>query len=247
MDELENGAMVAAPLYREVRRRLLDNLATGAWAPGDALPAEGALARQFNVSIGTLRKAVDELVADGMLVRQQGRGTFVARHNRDRLLFYFFHVVAEDGHKEYPRVTLLGFERTRADADTALHLGMREGERVLRIRNVLELSGRPVILDDIRVPAARFPGLTERKFRTRTSTIYNLYQDSFGISVVRTAERLRAGVADATAARLLGVPRGQPLLRIRRVAYSYHDDPVELRYSLVDTAHHEYYSELRRG
>src|SRR5947209_5874021 len=77
MEELANGSMLAAPLYREVRRRLLDSLAGGVWAPGDALPPESELAKRYTVSIGTLRKAVDELVADGILVRQQGRGTFV--------------------------------------------------------------------------------------------------------------------------------------------------------------------------
>src|SRR5262249_3239462 len=119
--------------------------------------------------------------------------------------------------------------------------------RLIRIRNLLSLSGNPVILDDIRIAARRFPGLTEARFRNRPGTIYNLYQDAFGTTVVRTDERLRATLAGAEAARLLGVAKGAPLLEIRRVAYTYHDAPVELRHSLVNTDHHEYFSELRRG
>lgn len=247
LHEAEFSTVLNAPLYREVQRRLLNGLAAGEWSPGDALPAESTLAKRFRISIGTLRKAVDDLVTDGILVRQQGRGTFVARHNRDHLMFYFFHVVHEDGHKEYPRVTLLSFEKVRAEKDAQLHLGVAEGERLVRVHNLLELSGARVILDDIRIPAARFPGLTEKQFRSRPSTIYNLYQDSFGVSVVRTAERLRATLADAESARVLGIAKGTPLLKIRRVAYTYHDVPVELRYSLVNTDRYEYFSDLRRG
>jgi len=94
------------------------------------------------------------------------------------------------------------------------------------------------------LPANRFPGLTERQFAARPSTIYNLYQEAFGLSVVRTSERLRATLADADIAALLHVARGAPLLAIRRVAFSYNDDPVELRISLVNTAHHEYWSDI---
>jgi GntR family transcriptional regulator len=239
--------LTTAPLYLEVRRRLLDRLAAGEWAPGDALPPETALAQEFEVSIGTLRKAVDDLVAEGMLVRQQGRGTFVSRHSRDRFLFYFFHIVREDGTKEMPSVTLHSFEKALADPDSARRLEIEKGERLIRIRNLLSLSGKPVILDDIRIAARRFPGLTEARFRNRPGTIYNLYQDAFGTTVVRTDERLRATLASGEAARLLGVEKGAPLLEIRRVAYTYRDAPVELRHSLVNTDRHEYSSELARS
>jgi GntR family transcriptional regulator len=115
---------------------------------------------------------------------------------------------------------------------------------VIRVRNLLSLAGAPVIVDDLVLPAVRLPGLTERQFAGRPSTIYNLYQDAFGISVVRTRERLRATLADAAIAALLGVARGAPLLSIRRVALSYNDVPVELRVSLVNTAHHEYWADI---
>ena len=119
-------------------------------------------------------------------------------------------------------------------------------EPVLRIRNLLSLGGAPIIVDDIAVPASRFAGLNERQFRTRTSTIYNLYQEAFGLSVVRTSERLRAVIADPESARLLDLAPGAPLLSIRRVALGYNDVPVEYRVSQVDTAHFEYWSEIRR-
>ena len=238
------GVPLAAPLYKELERQMREALASGEWKPGEAIPAERRLAERFNVSIGTIRKAIDELVAANLLIRQQGRGTFVASHNRDRLLFYFFHVVPDSGAKVYPEVRLLSFARGRATGREAEHLRIAPGDAVIRVRNLLSLAGTPVIVDDLVLPAARFPGLTERQFAARPSTIYNLYQDAFGISVVRTRERLRATLADTATAELLGVARGAPLLSIRRVALTYNDVPVELRVSLVDTAHHEYWADI---
>jgi GntR family transcriptional regulator len=238
------GVPLAAPLYRTVQRQLMDALSNGEWKPGDAIPPERRLAERYGVSIGTVRRAIDELVATNLLIRQQGRGTFVASHNRDRLLFYFFHVVAQDGAKEYPVVRLLGFARGKADRLASEALAIAAGDPVFRIRNLLSLSGGPVIVDDITVSAARFPGLNERAFRDRPSTVYNLYQDGFGISVVRTVERLRAISVDDEIAPLLHVAAGAPLLEVRRVALTYDDVPVELRISRVNTARHEYWSEL---
>ena len=139
---------------------------------------------------------------------------------------------------------LVAFARGKADRGEAELLHVAAGDAVFRIRNLLHLSGHPVIVDDLTLPAARFPGLTEKQFAHRPSTIYNLYQEGFGLSVVRTRERLRATLADAETAQLLGVSKGTPLLAIRRTALSYNDDPVELRRSQVNTAEHEYWADI---
>lgn len=236
--------LAAAPLYREVKAALVASLAAGEWPPGEALPSETRLAERFGVSIGTLRKAVDELVAERVLVRQQGRGTFVATHGPRRLLFHFFHIVRDDGEKELPEPELLAFERGRAEPGEAARLAIAAGDRVFRIRNLLKLGGEPVVLDAIVLPQALFPDLTEKIFRERDETIYGLYQTRYGINVVRAVERLKACLADRPTARVLGVAAGAPLLRIDRLALTYHDRPVELRTSLVDTSGHQYLSDL---
>jgi len=238
------GGMLEAPLYKEVKQSLTLGLAGGEWRPGEALPSETALARRFRVSIGTVRKAVDELVAERAVVRHQGRGTFVASHDARRLLFQFFHIVPRDGGRTYPETRTLAFSRDRAHADEAAILGIAPGEAVLRIRNLLSLDAAPALVDDIVLARARFPDLTERIFTQRDNTIYNLYQSRYGLNVLRASERLRATVADAGIARLLGVKRGAPLLEIRRIARTYHDAPVELRRSLVDTSRYDYLSDL---
>jgi len=243
-DTTARGLPLDVPLYKDVKRRLTDALTRGDWKPGAAIPAERRLSERFRISVGTVRKAIDELVAENILIRQQGRGTFVASHNREREVFYFLHVVPQHGPKHYPEVQLQAFARGKADRMTAEALAIEPGDSVIRIRNVLRLDGVPVIVDDIALPALRFAGLTERQFGERRSTIYNLYQEAFGISVVKTRERVRATPADDASAALLAVTPATPLLQIRRVALTYRDAPVEHRVSLVNTERHEYWAEI---
>lgn len=234
------------PLYRAVKRGLLQAIEAGHCPPGQALASETALAASFGVSIGTLRKAVDELVAEHILVRRQGRGTFVATHDQARFLFQFFHVERSDGLKDVPVVELAGFRRGRAEEDAAQALGIRTGEPVIEIENRLLLQRRPVVHDRIVLPAVNFKGLTEKRFAERDGTIYQLYQSAFGITVVRAAERLRAVLADRGNARVLGVAEGTPLLQVTRTALTFGDKPVEYRISAVNTAHHDYVNLLSR-
>ncbi|MFO1362496.1 MAG: GntR family transcriptional regulator [Burkholderiales bacterium] len=246
-DPLAAGTATAAPLYREVRRLLTASLQAREWEPGAALPSEARLAQRFRVSIGTLRRAVDELVAEQVLVRQQGRGTFVATHGPSRLMFQFFRIVGANGERDLPEPELLAFERGRAEAREAAALRIAPGERVLRIRNLLRLGGEPIVLDDIVLAQRLFPDLAEKAFRERDSTIYGFYQTRYGINVVHASERLRAAAADRASARILKVAPGAPLLEIHRLAMTYHDAPVELRRSRVNTAHHAYSSELGKS
>jgi GntR family transcriptional regulator len=103
-----------------------------------------------------------------------------------------------------------------------------------------------VVHDRLTLPATLFRGLTEKRFRERPSTIYHLYQAEFGISVVRAQERLRAVGAERAAARALGVPLGQPVLQVRRIALALNGQPVEWRVSTVVTAQHDYVNLLSR-
>lgn len=237
---------VGMPLFRAVRRSLLLAIEAGSVAPGQALPSETELAATFGVSVGTVRKAVDDLVAEHILVRRQGRGTFVATHTSDRFLFQFFHIERGDGLREPPQVELLSFERLRLDDEAATALGLRAGEPALQVENRLRLQGRAVVHDRLVIPAALFRGLTEKRWRERPSTIYHLYQTEFGITVVRALERLRAVGADRAAARVLGVAPGAPVLQVRRVAIALGGQAVEWRVSTVLTTQHDYVNLLSR-
>jgi GntR family transcriptional regulator len=235
------------PLYRAVKRSLLQAIESGAFPPGETLPSETEIAAQMGISIGTLRRAVDELAAEHILVRRQGRGTFVATHHTDRFLFQFFHVERDDGRREAPQVELLSFERARAEDEPAQALHLRAGDPVIQVENRLRLQGLAVIHDRLTLPATLFKGLTERRFRERPSTIYQLYQSDFGITVVRAQERARARAADRNAARVLGLAVGAPVMQVLRTALTFGDRPVEHRVSIINTAHHDYVNLLSRS
>jgi GntR family transcriptional regulator len=229
-------------LYRQVKRQLIADIQSGKFQPAKALPNETELAQRFGVSIGTLRRAVDELVADHVLLRQQGRGTFVGQLDNDRYMYQFFKLEGRDGTREFPQNRLLAFGSARASADEVQALGLRGAARVLRIENLLSLQGRPVIHDRITLDCAMYPRLSREQFEQRPGTIYELYQREFGVTVVGADERARAEGADPASAALLQLPLGSPVLRVLRVARTFNRQPAELRISIIDTRAHEFVS-----
>lgn len=231
-------------LYREVKRKLIADIASGTVPPGGALANESDLAKRFGVSVGTVRRAVDELVADHILVRQQGRGTFVGKLDRERFMFQFFKIVRRDGPPEFPAVKLLSLTRSRANSMEARLLGIAAGVAVFRISNVLSLQGRPLMHDSIVLDAQLFAGLTKTQFEKREGTIYELYQTAFGVTVVGAEERVQAIAVSGESAGLLGLKEGSPVLRIERIAFTFDQKPAELRVSIVDTQDADYVSRL---
>jgi GntR family transcriptional regulator len=238
------GSGTSAPLYEEVHQRITQALAAGQWKPGQLIPSEIELARQFGVSKGTVRRALDDLVAEKILVRRQGRGTFVATHSQDRAMYHFFHLIGRDGSRDIPAAALLLYRTVRGSDEVCNQLGVPKGSRLINVHNLVRLKGDAVFIDDIHVPQLLFPGLTEKIFNERESTIYALYQSRFNINVVRISEQLSAGHAPASHARRLGIENATPVLVIDRIAYTYHDKPVEVRRSWVNTSAHVYLSDL---
>jgi GntR family transcriptional regulator len=152
-------------------------------------------------------------------------------------------VLRHDGLKEPPEVQLVAFNKVKADVYAASMLGLDVSAPMFRIVNLLRLGGEPVVIDEICVPAGLFQGLTEKRARDRKVTLYQLYQADFGVTVLRTEERVRAVKADATTASLLTVAKKDPLLKVIRRALSFNDKPVELRFSYISTVRYEYNSE----
>lgn len=243
-DPIAMNAIDGAPLYRGVQRELLERLANGELKPGQLIPSERQLATEFEVSIGTLRKAIDDLVEQRILIRQQGKGTFVATHDRERLLFYFFHLVPQLGIKSYPLVEFIFFHKATASTEVAQRLQIDSAAPIFHVRNRLSLEGDVVSVDDIFIEQKRFSTLTSAQFKDRPNTIYNLYQEAFGYTVVKTDERLRAETCSEEHAKLLKLRAGMPVLTIRRSAIDMRGDVVEFRVSTVNTAKHEYFAEL---
>ena len=230
------------PLYRQIRDLLVQRIVDGVWAPGEALPAESRLARELEVSLGTVRKALDEMAAERLVVRRQGRGTYVARHDERRVLFQFFKLKPDGGAAVFPESRVLNVERGVATAEEAATLRLAAGAEVVRIARVRSLAGAPTVLEDIALPAALVPGLEQRPV---PNNLYELFAVDYGLTIARATERLKAIAADARQARHLGVEVATPLLAVDRLAHSIDGRPAERRLSVCRTDRAHYLSELR--
>jgi GntR family transcriptional regulator len=233
------------PLYLQIKALLVRSLETGEWRPAEAIPSESDLAGRFGVSQGTVRRAIEALATDNLVVRRQGKGTFVATHTEERTsLFRFLRIRRNDGRDEVPASRLLDVRRAKASAEAARLLGLKPGEAVFVLRRILEYSGEPVVLDEITLPAARFRGLTKAKAEAYRGSMYSFFETQFGVRMLKAQERLRAIAADVASAALLGLAPGEPLLAVDRVTFTFGERPVEWRRGLCSTKHHHYLNEL---
>jgi GntR family transcriptional regulator len=233
-----------SPLYRQIKSLMLQALEDGEWGPGDVIPSETELALRFSVSQGTVRKAVDELAADNLLVRRQGKGTFVASHDDPRAFFRFLRLVALNGEIGPSRSVPLECWRAKAGQEAARVLGIKLADPIIIVRRILEFSGKPVVLDEIYLPGDPFSGISLDELKNWQGSLYSFFESRYGVRMIRAEERLRAVAADRAAAELLKVPEGSPLLSVERVSFSYGDRPMEWRRGLYSTANHAYVNEL---
>lgn len=231
------------PLYRQVEDALKERLLARRWRPGDLLPSEIFLAEELKVSQGTVRKALDEMVAQNLLVRRQGRGTYVAQHDHQRSLFHFFKLVAADGEHRLPTSRVLAVSVGRANQVEAEALGLSREEKVTRIDRVRSLDDIPIIVERVSVADARFPGL--RNMSELPNTLYAFFNEHFDMTITSAREEIRAIVLDEAQARHLRLDPGAPALEIKRIAVAIDGQPVELRISAVNTALCKYVSDLR--
>ena len=233
------------PLYLQIKELLIKSIAALEWRPGETIPSELALAARFSVSQGTVRKAIDALAADNLVVRRQGKGTFVATHTEEKTsMFRFLRIRRNDGREEYPMSRLVDVRRGKATAEVARALAVKTGEPVITLRRLLEYSGEPAVLDEIVVPAQLFKGLTRKKVERYRGSMYGLFETQFGVRIVRAREKLSAVAAEPVRASLLGVAAGTPLLAVDRVTYTFGDQPVEWRRGLCSTRNHHYLNDL---
>jgi GntR family transcriptional regulator len=233
-----------SPLYQQIKGLITRSLQGGEWLPGQAIPSEHELAARFRVSQGTVRKAVDELAADNLVVRRQGKGTFVATHAEERTQYRFLRLRADSGATVVLQRRLLDCRRLRAPADVARPLGLKSGDTVVEIRRVLLAEGVPVVLDDMFLPGALFKGLSAERLSEWKGPMYRLFEAEFGVRMIRADEKIRAVAADAEAAAALALAPGAPLLSVERLSYTYGDKAVELRRGLYRTDGHHYRNAL---
>jgi GntR family transcriptional regulator len=233
-----------SPLYQQIKGLITQSLESGEWKPGEIIPSEVELAARYKVSQGTVRKAIDELAAENLLVRRQGKGTFVATHNEDRAQFRFLRLLADDG-AEHPHVSkLLECRRLRAPAEIARQLELKPADPVVQIKRLLQFDGVTTVFDEIWLPGAMFRGLTFERLSDFKGPMYAMFEAEFGTRMIRASEKIRAVAADQAVAELLGVPKGFPLLSVDRVSFTYGDRPVEVRRGWYVTTGYYYQNDL---
>ena len=177
-----------SPLYQQIKALILLRLQAGEWKPSEPIPSEIELAARFRVSQGTVRKALDELAAENLVVRRQGKGTFVATHAEQHVQYRFLKLVPDSGElgSEGPAErTIVDCRRQRASADVARALAIRTGDAVLQVRRVLAFRGVPTILEDLWLPAGPFKGLTAERLDEWHGPMYSLFEAEFGVRMVR--------------------------------------------------------------
>ena len=236
-----------SPLYQQIKSLILQSLQSGEWKPSAAIPSEVELAQRYKVSQGTVRKAIDELAAENLLVRRQGKGTFVATHAEHQVQYRFLRLLPDSGdlHSEGPaQRDIIDCKRIRASAEIARLLSIRAGEPVVQVRRVLSFAARPTILEDLWLPGASFKGLSAERLHAYQGTMYALFETEFGVRMVRAEEKIRAVLPDADQCSLLQVSAQTPLLSVERIAYTYNDTAMELRRGLYLTDTHFYQNSL---
>jgi len=233
-----------SPLYQQIKALLLDSLQSGEWRPGAPIPSEMELAARYEVSQGTVRKAVDELATENLLVRHQGKGTFVASHHSEAWQYRFFSLMPDSGKKAPLKSHFLACKPTKPPAKIGLLLKLPASEQVIQIDRVQSLGGQVAVFEQIWLPKARFSVLTLDRLESWLGPLYAFYESEFATHMVRAEEKIKAITAEATISNHLQLEPGSPLLLVERLSYTYGNRPVEVRRAHYDTRQQHYENKL---
>jgi GntR family transcriptional regulator len=227
------------PLYRQIKTLITRSLVSGEWRPGEPIPSEMELASRYSVSQGTVRKAVSELAEERLLVRQQGRGTFVASHAGERSQFPFLRIRPDGDELRDLEARLLELKRVR-DPASARRLGLSPSAGVYLLTRILSINGQPACYEEVRLPAPRFKGLSAGVVERHECMLYSMYETRFGVRMINAEEQVKAVAAPSEVAEALQLPPGAPVLLLERIAFTYGGEPGELRRCWCDTRQHHY-------
>lgn len=220
--------MAITPLYRTVENHLRDRIESGALAAGDRIPSEPRLAKQLNVSQGTVRKAIQNLVHERLLRRHQGKGTYVSGIDFNNSLFHFFSSGRQTGDELIIRKETPMRRIKHGSRRICAKLGVRPGSELLYIERTGYIDDMPVLLDQSWWVARLAEGLVDENWHI-PDLIYAYLEERFGVPIVRCAERLAAEPADAQVARRLSIAERDPLLTLMRTTYTTGGRAIEYR------------------
>lgn len=236
---------VRLPLYQRLRDQLAQQIANNRWRPGEAIPTEAVLSAEYCLSTGTVRKAIDMLVNDNILERQQGRGTFIRRPQFQSSLFRFFRFQTAAGERQVPESRILSIEPMTAPSAVAQALSLAPESPVIRLMRVRLLDAQPVLAEEIWLPRIQFQALLDLDLDQQGPLLYPIYEEFCGQVIAYAEETLTADLVSEVHARLLQIPVNSPVVVIERLARNYAGQPLEWRRSRGHASHFRYSVEIR--
>ena len=244
MSDVNSPIASFSPLYEQIKAMILASLQASEWLPGAAIPSEMELAARYAVSQGTVRKAIDELAAQSLLVRRQGKGTFVATHQEDDWQYRFLRLAPDSGQKFHLTNQFLTCEKAKANAHVAELLKLKTGDPIIHIDRIQSFAGKPIVFEEIFLPGARFKGLYLQALNDWHGPMYAFYEGQYATHMVRAEEKIKAIAADELLAKHLHLAEGAPILSVERLAFTYGNKPVEIRHARYDTSEQHYENKL---
>lgn len=232
------------PRYLQIRDELMRRICARAWGPGEALPAEDRLAAEFEVSLGTMRKALETLVAEGMVERVHGRGTFVSRAF-ERISMMRFVRFTEEERRELPTTQCLEVGAREGTAETRRRLGLGPKDKLLYIHRTRSCGPEVILSEHVWLPYKRFAPLEAYMRKTSPPLLYPVYDALCGVLVSRAADELSVTPLAAKDAKVFKQPTGTPAIQIERLMADPSDQPIERRISYVTMQRFHYVVESR--
>lgn len=240
--KLSGQGLAFQPLYKQVEEHVTQLIVEQRWKPGEMLPNEFALAEEFGVSQGTVRKALNSLTDAKILNRRQGVGTFVSEHTGQHGLYRFFPVIADGKSPELPKAELISMELQSASSDAIEALELKRNEKVVLMHRRRILNNEFCISEAVHLPNKFFKGLHNKS--DIPHTLYHFYQTQYGMTVQHTQDSIKAVLASEQDAKQLGISAGDPILEVRRVAHSIDGKAIEYRVSRCRSDNYHYLVEL---
>lgn len=205
----------SVPIYYQLKAIIHKRIKSGEYAEGGIIPSERELAKDFSISRMTVRQALNQMVAEGSLVREKGRGTFVAKHKiQQKNISSFSETVRAKG--MVPSTKLLYFKKENAEDGVSSILNLSRGNQVYVIKRLRYADDIPVGLEQVFIPVIYCPNLEGYQLET---SLYQLINEKYGISIDYMDNIIEASVATADERKLLNISTLTPVLRITGVSY----------------------------
>ena len=234
------------PVYFRLQSTIKDKIESGHWKPGDMIPPERIFAEEHKLSIGTVKKAISNLVNEGFLYRIQGKGTFVTGTylRKDKLRYYRCFSSFDDNEGDM-NIKLLEIEKTKPIPAINRLLKLHPKSDLFKISRLMNFSKGPRIFSTSYLPQKQFKDLDTPLFRTKIEKIalYSILEESYGVPTIYNQELIGAEGADNETADHLKIPIGTPLVTIEMLSFTYKDRPYEYRISYCNTSERKLFSE----